>query len=487
MREVFEYHFTKLDPVSGAHIDPPSVAIYDTLLRKGPGESALPGLAKSWTASPDGLMWRVVLRDDTQFHSGRPCDAAAVCEALERCRFGDFGWRQVWYWDPVDSVAAVDTSTIEFRLHHPYRRLPTLLWGTHTSIYNDQLRNTLGDEYGIVEADGTGPFRLLSFDATRITAERVRPSDAGAVDRVEWLSMPDEGDRARALDAATADVVRAVPYELVTGVANDPRWRVALVPECSQFYLGLNFENQEFDFHRVEMRAAVEAAVDRSALVQAAFSGHGETRRSPLPSADPLAASWDPTLADRQGIEEAERALEQLGWRLDDSGIRVKDGRQLAFECVTQDNSVFRRMTAVLEQQLAQIGIRISFKYVEPFEQFYAACDERPASFLNKWLWQDPIEAIIGFTRSSCACEGSPNWQSARIPSLDAAYDAFLRSTTDEETWNTAGRVQEIFMRELPYIPLCTPVDVTAIGAHVERFAPIESTLYPYYDVASLR
>jgi peptide/nickel transport system substrate-binding protein len=487
MREVFEYHFTRLDPVSGAHIDPPSVAIYDTLLRKGPGQSALPGLAKSWTTSPDGLRWRVALRDEARFHSGRRCDAAAVTDALERCRFGDFGWRQVWYWDPVDTVEVVDSSTIEFRLHFPYRRLPTLLWGTHTSICNDARRRGLGDGYGIVEADGTGPFRLLSFDTALVSAERVQPGHAGAVNRIEWLSMRDERDRATALDEAAADVIRAVPYGVVTGVLDDPRWRVAMVPECSQFYLGLNFDNQELDFHRVEMRAAIEAAVDRSALVQAAFSGHGEARRSPVPSADPLAASWDPALGDRQSVQETESVLDQIGWRLNDSGIRVKDGRQLAFECVAQDDPVFRRITAALEQQLARIGVRISFVYVEPFEKFYAVCDERPASFLNKWLWQDSIEAIIGFTRSSCACEGSPNWQSARIPRLDAAYDAFLRSATDEETWSAAARVQDVFMRELPYIPLCTPIEVTAIGAHVEAFTPIKSTLYPYYDTASLR
>jgi peptide/nickel transport system substrate-binding protein len=259
------------------------------------------------------------------------------------------------------------------------------------------------------------------------------------------------------------------------------------VPECSQFYLGLNFEHQELDFHRVEMRAAIEAAVDRPALVQAAFSGHGEARRSPLPQADPLAESWDPRLGDRMSVEEGRRVLDQLGWRLDDSGVRERNGTQLAFECVAQDNSVFRRMAAALKGQLARIGARVSFVYVEPFEKFYAACDKRPVSFLMKWLWQDPLEAIIGFTRSSCACEGSPNWQSARIPSLDAAYDAFLRSTSDEETWRAAAKVQDVFMRELPYIPLCTPVEVTAIGANVEGFAPIESTLYPYYNAASVR
>ena len=35
LTEVFEYPFTRLDPVFGDHVDPPSVAIYETLLTKG--------------------------------------------------------------------------------------------------------------------------------------------------------------------------------------------------------------------------------------------------------------------------------------------------------------------------------------------------------------------------------------------------------------------------------------------------------------------
>jgi ABC-type transport system substrate-binding protein len=487
MREVFEYAFTKLDPVSGAHIDPPSVAIYDTLLRKGPSGIAQPGLAESWTTSPDGLTWQVRIREGAAFHSGTHCDAAAVTESLERCRFGDFGWRQVWYWDPVDEVRVLDPATIEIRLHFPYRRLPTLLWGTHTAIFNDARRRLLGADYGIVDADGTGRFRLAGFEPARVAAAQSSYGHPGGAARIEWISMPDEQDRAAVLEQGTADVVRAVPYDLITGLLGDPRWRVDQVPECSQFYWGLNFEFHQLDFHRLEMRAAIEAAVDRQALVQAAFAGHGDARRSPLPPADPLAASWNPGTAGRMSIEEARRSLDLLGWQLGESGVRAKHGTPLAFECVTQDSPAFRRMAAALASQVAHIGVRLDFVFVEPFEQFYAACDKQPASFLNKWLWQDSIEAIIGFTRSSCACEGSPNWQSSRIPALDAAYDGFLGSRTDEETWNSAARVQDVFMRELPYIPLCSPVDVMAIGAHVNGFAPVAGTLYPYYDLVSLR
>ncbi len=148
--------------------------------------------------------------------------------------------------------------------------------------------------------------------------------------------------------------------------------------------------------------------------------------------------------------------------------------------------SVFKRLTAELGQQLARLGVNLNFVYAEPFEEFYAACDNKPPSFVNKWLWQDPIEAIQGFSRSDCACEGSPNWQSSRIPSVDAAFDDFLRARTEEDTRAAAGRLQEVFMLELPYVPLCAPEELMATRADLRGFGLVEATLYPYYDQVAL-
>src|SRR5690348_13493444 len=86
LREAFDYEFSRLDP-TGDHIDPPSVAIYETVLAKGPDWGAHPVLAESWEHSRDGLEWRVRLRPGLRFHSGAPCDAPAVLDSLEHLRW----------------------------------------------------------------------------------------------------------------------------------------------------------------------------------------------------------------------------------------------------------------------------------------------------------------------------------------------------------------------------------------------------------------
>ncbi len=58
LREGFEYQFSAVDPVAGAHIDPVGTAVYETVVAKGIDGEAQPSLAESWTISPDGLEYR---------------------------------------------------------------------------------------------------------------------------------------------------------------------------------------------------------------------------------------------------------------------------------------------------------------------------------------------------------------------------------------------------------------------------------------------
>jgi peptide/nickel transport system substrate-binding protein len=485
VREGFEYPFSPIDPVGGAHIDPPSVAIYETLLRKGPGGAARPGLAESWSTSEDGLSWRLALRRNATFHSGQPCDAAAVARALHGCRWGADPTRQVWYWDPVDEVKVVDEATLEFSLHYPYPRLPTLLWGTHTAIHNEASRLAEGAAYGRTVVDGTGPYRLQSWALGEIVATRVG-TDASRPETITWISLTDDDARRAAARAGDVSVLRCPPPDLwpqLGGAAGD--WHPVELPQDSNAYLALNFEAEQFDFHRVEMRRALSSAIDRHRLVGVGLGGHGQPTLGPIPPHDPYYRLDDPALIAPAQPALAAAALDRLGWTLDAAGRRQRGGMYLSFHCVTQEDQAFRRIAALIVEDLDRIGVGIEFEFVPPFEAFYQACEAGPHSLMSKWLWQDPMEAIIGFSASWC--DGGPNWQHAWIPELDAAYGRWLRATTPAEFDGAALSVQTVFASELPYIPLLTPTDTWLIRNDVEGYTPIAGILYPEYEPSSSR
>ena len=465
LREAFDFGFSRLDP-TGDHIDPPSIAVYETLLAKGPDGQPHPMLAREWKVSDDGLEWTVRLRPDARFHSGDRCDAQTVIEALEHLRFESFPDRQLWYWDPVDTVTAVDRKTLRFRLHHPYSRLPSLLWGTHTGVFNARRRRADPDGSGHRFADGTGPFRLVSWSPERIVVER-SPDYAGpaaALDRIEWISFLDERERLDALEQDEVHVLHGPPLDEVERLRAEGRFVVHEQPQASNMYLALDFRRTDLGFGDVRVRRAISLAIDRAELVRDALAGHGSPAWGPTPSGDPY---YDPEV-NAAGAYDPERARALLG-----------EGTEITCECVVQDDPVFRKVATLLQRQLARVGVRLELRFELPFAPFYEAAAAGPAATISKWLWQDAIDALIGFASTSTA--PVPNWQHASIPELDRAFERWLRAGEPDELRSAAAEVQRVFARDLPYIPLLVPNDVWVWSPLVQGFAPSPVTLYPFY------
>jgi ABC-type transport system substrate-binding protein len=478
MRELFEYPFSNLDPVDSEHVDPPAVAVFEPLLQRGVGGTPEPGLAAGWTVSDDGLTWRLRVRPGARFHSGDPCDAEAVGRALQKCRWSEDWSRQLWYWDPVDEVRPTGDEVV-ITLRHPCVRLPSLLWGMHTAIFNVDRRWRYGRPFAPGSVDGTGPYRVDDANEERITAVRTVAGSTGHSGEVEWLAVPDRRARQSALENGAADIIRDVDPEWVEGpLAKD--WRYLDHPENSQYYLALDFGDPR-GFADLDFRRAVEALVDREAIVAEAFGGRGDARRSPVPLADDLADTHDPAGDTRLTEDQADATLRRLGWERRTDGVRVRGAETLTIECVAPDTDQARRVAGVVRRQLRAGGVELDLRFVRVFDAFYRACAERPAAFINKWLWPDAIEAIVGFSRSDCAADSGANWQSARVPEVDDAYDRFLQSSTAAEVHLRAGDVQRAFMAGLPYIPLCSPSFGYAVRRTVRGYHPEPHTLYPSY------
>ena len=94
----------------------------------------IPGLAESWTTSPDGMAWTFKLRRGVRFHDGTPLDAAAVKFTFDRiidpahphAKSGK--WTFVTgYLSSVKAVEVIDPQTVQLHLKYPTGSLLALL------------------------------------------------------------------------------------------------------------------------------------------------------------------------------------------------------------------------------------------------------------------------------------------------------------------------------------------------------------------------
>lgn len=492
LREAFDYPLSRLDPFAD-HIDPPSVAVYETLMVKGPDGNPHPGLAIRWTISDGGLEWRLQLRPNARFHSGDRCDAAAVVLALEALRFGFHGGQQLWYWDPVDTVEAIGDDRVVFHLHHPYSRLPSLLWGTHTAIHNERRRREDPDGSGIAWADGTGPFRFESYSQERVVVTRwedypgsqaafLRQVEGGA-ERISLTSILDPAERVAALERGQVDALHGPRYDDVQRLEQDPRFEVIRFSQASNLYLAPNWERTELGFDDVRVRQALSLAVDRNRVVREAMLGYGSPTYGPI-SVD--GEFYDPAVETGRGYDPRRAAdlLDEAGWHVGESGIRQRNGLPFAFECVIQDDAIHRGVAEIIRSGLREIGIDVRLRPVLTFKGFYQACRGGPDAFINKWLWQDPVDAALGFTATRGLPD--PNWQHASVPELDVAYRAWLLASSHEELLAAAANVQRICADQLPYIPIVVPEDVWVRSVRVNGWEPAQAILYPFYHRTSV-
>jgi peptide/nickel transport system substrate-binding protein len=87
-------------------------ALHDALVKPMPGSHTTPGLAEAWKASPDGLTYEFVVRNNARFHNGDPVTAEDVKFSFDRYKGGGAKLLK----DRVRDVQVVDARRIRFVL-----------------------------------------------------------------------------------------------------------------------------------------------------------------------------------------------------------------------------------------------------------------------------------------------------------------------------------------------------------------------------------
>ena len=96
----------------------------DRLVAKDFDGNYVPGLAKSWTISDDGLNWSFELRDDVTFHDGTKFNAAAVKFSFDRILDpATASASAIALLGPMESTSADAEYTFSFKLKEPFAPL----------------------------------------------------------------------------------------------------------------------------------------------------------------------------------------------------------------------------------------------------------------------------------------------------------------------------------------------------------------------------
>jgi len=341
-----------LDPTSGAAaaIDEIVYAnVFEGLTRITEDGSAAPALARSWAVSDDGLVYEFSLQEGVSFHDGTSFDAEDVVFTLNRARAPESANAQRVIFEKIASVEAIAPYTARITLKEPFGALPTYLgWGDAVIVAPESATNNA------IAPVGTGPFRFERWrKGASVTFIRnddywgVRP----ALDRVIFSFIPDPNAALAAMMANDVDGFPNYPApENLALLERDPRFKIVFGSGEGEIILAIN--NGAAPFNDISVRRALNHAIDKEALIEAALFGYGTPIGSHFPPHHP--AYKDLSRRYPYDPEKARALLAEAGY---------PDGFETTL--TLPPPAYARRAGEVIAAQLGAAGVKVSIRTIE--------------------------------------------------------------------------------------------------------------------------
>ncbi|MEK6720410.1 MAG: ABC transporter substrate-binding protein [Chloroflexota bacterium] len=360
-------------------------ALFDTLIAidRGDRSKFLPGLAESWTTAPEAIEF--TLRSGVTFSNGEPFDADAARFSILRVMDVDpttgapieddalkLNSDYKRSYGAVTSVEAVNPLTLRINLGRWDAGLIPAL--ATLPIIAPNHAATVGNEGLKTQPIGTGPYLLEEWipddHATLVLNpdQWERPRGAALVDRVVFRPIPDVTTRISELTTGGVQIAQDIPVDQAAAVEaggativafDDARhteiWLTA--DKGGQLATSGNATPAQLQaieaLSKVEVRTALNMAVDRNAYVDALFKGF----------ATPMTQGFVPgDIAYLPAIQPWPFDPDRARQMLTDAGY--PDGFEAEIDVCTCDAAIADLITAV-QADLARIGVRTTIREAE--------------------------------------------------------------------------------------------------------------------------
>jgi peptide/nickel transport system substrate-binding protein len=466
-----------LDPRIGTdaqseHIDE---LLFDGLVARDATFHFTPALAESWE-QPEPLTLVFHLRDGVRFGDGRPMTARDVVWTIDSMRSGQVISPKTASYASVDTVEARDARTVVFHLKH---------------ADNFLLTNLSTGAFGVVPEGsgrdfwrhpvGTGPFRFVSQQIDQdVVAERNPLSWAGAprIERVRFRVVPDAITESLEMEKGSGDVaVNSLPMDALPVLAARPNLVVEDSAGTQVQYLGFNLRDPLLKDARV--RQAIACAIDRKLIIQTLLRGHAQLAESLLP-----VSHWAYTGDGPRYDYDPARAAQLLN----DAGYPSRqDGARFHLTMKTSTDEGTRLLAAVLQQQLAKVGISLDLRSYE-FATFYSDLNRGAFQMYSlRWIGGNEQPDIFSYAYSTARFSPQGlNRSHYSNPQVDTLLAEAAESADTDRRRADYVEAQQILARDLPAITLWYRDTVVVHNRRLTHVVPTGSGSFSFLETAEL-
>ena len=331
-------------------------ALYNQLIRINTAGEVLPEIAESWDVSDDGLTYTFHLRGGVMFHDGTALDAAAVAFSIDRMRDPESESPIAGRLGAIESVTAIDAQTVEVALNTFNAPFLSTLAGASVIVSPAAVAEH-GEDYRFNPV-GSGPFKLVSWTPgdEAVLERNENYWELGAdgeplpyLDGVVLTGIEDNTVRLLNLQSGEFDLnERVLPRDVPT-IEGDDALMVIETVNATAYTVTFNTSQPPFD--DVQLRLAVQAALQPDALIENLSEGVGYYANFPFPSG---AWYWVDEPRQEYDPELARQLLADAGY---------PDGIDVVYTHINR--TVDAQMAQIVQAMLAQVGVRIEIQALE--------------------------------------------------------------------------------------------------------------------------
>jgi peptide/nickel transport system substrate-binding protein len=442
-----------------------SMAMFDPLvwwLPDGKGGSEfVPGLAESYTVSPDASVYTFKLRKDVTFHDGTKFDATAVKATYDhivdpatksKSGLGALG--------PYKQTKIIDPYTVQIVFSAP-----------NAGFLHQQAAGNFGiaspaalKKYGATgfgnHPVGSGPFMFTSYSPGSQLSLAKNPAykwgpaalseKPPLLDKLIFRIVTDDSGRYNALQSGQLQVAMNLPPNDISAASKSGRYKQLTVQSIgTPIGMPINVTKPPTDDPLV--RQAILFAVDQKTLVSEVLFGvdtPAHTVLTPITPGYSAASgalySYDPA--------KAQALLDQAGWKVGPGGTRVKNGKKLELEIILYSNSGMELPTQFVVSELNKVGFAASTT-VQPFATAQASFNSGVHN-LGAFGYYGTDPYLLNIWVNSDAIKSGFNWSHYANPKIDALIAKANATAADAARNALYEQVSTTLMKDAIYLPL---------------------------------
>ena len=453
--------------------------VYPTLTEYGAKDFSIqPGLAESWTESPDKTFWTYKIRPGLKWSDGVPLTAKDAAYTFNRIINGTF--EKVNYGNYVGNITkaeAPDDTTLILRVDKPspiMEKLAVYILPEHiySKIDETAIQSFKDEPTDGKPVVGAGPYLTAERQVGQFIRMVANPNfylGKPAVDEVvfKFYANPDAlGQALRKGEIDYADSLEANVFDSLADVPN--------IKRLSAVYSGFNelafntgaatTDNKPIGdgnplLKDKRLREAIGWSIDRKALVEKVLGGHGSVGSTLIP---PMYADWHLTPPNEVSYDpdKARSLLDAAGYRVGPDGIRQDaTGAPLKFRLFGRsDKATSKKAVEFIKNYLADVGIEATVTLIAED----ALTEKVGQGEYDMFEWGWVVEPDPGYQLSTFTCDKRSYEDGGSIvanlsdsfycnPEYDALFTAQSTETDPAKRIEIVKQMQQILYDDWPY------------------------------------